>query len=73
MEILKFNGQATVEYIFILAFAIFLGSNFILSYSEFFSNSIGNISHVLSTNLIVGVCPSECWFAGYENSYKGSP
>jgi len=70
---LKKDGQATVEYIFILAFAIFLGSNFILKYSEFFSDSMGSVSHVLSSHLIVGVCPSECWFGGYENSYTGSP
>lgn len=71
--ILKPIGQATVEYIFILAFAIFLGSNFLIKYSEFFSNSMGSIGHVLSSNLTVGVCPTECWFKGYENGYKESP
>ncbi|MFP5386468.1 MAG: hypothetical protein ACLGHN_10340 [Bacteriovoracia bacterium] len=65
-------GQATVEYIFILAFAVILGFNIINKYTTFFSESMGGVSHVLSTHLTIGVCPVECWFDGYHNSYKGT-
>jgi hypothetical protein len=64
-------GQATVEYIFILAFAIIFGFNVISKYTDFFSDSMGSISHVLSTHVTIGVCPQNCWFDGYDNSYKG--
>lgn len=67
-----FYGQATVEYIFILAFAIIFGFNIINRYTNFFSDSMGNVSHVLSTHLTVGICPTECWFAGYANRFEGS-
>jgi hypothetical protein len=68
---IKELGQATVEYIFILAFAILLGFNIIDKYTDFFSDTMGNVSHVLSTHLTVGVCQRECWVKGYENSFTG--
>lgn len=64
-------GQATVEYIFILAFAVILGFNVINKFTDFFKDSMGGVSHVLSTHLTVGVCRNECWFNGYDNSYQG--
>jgi len=64
-------GQATVEYIFILAFAIILGFSIINRFTDFFRDSMGGITHVLSTHLTVGVCPTECWREGYYNSYRG--
>lgn len=68
----KESGQATVEYIFILAFAVILGFNIITKYTDFFRNTMGGVSHVLSGNLIVGICPKECWYPIYYNSYKGA-
>ena len=70
---LKKGGQATVEYIFILAIALFLGTNFVLKFTNFFGDSMGSVAHVLSSHLVIGACPRECWFSGYENSYTGSP
>jgi hypothetical protein len=67
------RGQATVEYIFILAFAIIFGFNVISKYSDFFSDAMGSVSHVLSTHLTVGICQTNCWMKGYENSYSGTP
>jgi hypothetical protein len=67
------RGQATVEYIFILAFAILFGFNVISKYTNFFGDSMGSVSHVLSTHLTIGVCDSNCWLKGYENSYTGTP
>jgi len=67
----KSCGQATVEYIFILAFAVILGFNVITKFTDFFKDSMGGVSHVLSTHLTVGVCAKECWFNGYNNNYTG--
>lgn len=64
-------GQATVEYIFILAFAIIFGFNIVNQFTNFFKDSMGSVSHVLSTHLTIGVCPKECWFDGYNNSFTG--
>lgn len=68
----RFNrrGQATVEYIFILAFAIFLGRQVTSQFTGFFEDTMGSVAHVLSTNLIVGVCPRDCFFAGYANGFS---
>jgi len=62
-------GQATVEYIFILAFAVFLGFKATNAFTGFFRDSVGGIGHTLSTNLTIGVCEQDCWFRGYENSF----
>ncbi len=64
-------GQATVEYIFILAFAIILAFNIVNKFTGFFSEQMGGVGHVLSTHLNVGICPTECWFGGYVNSFRG--
>lgn len=70
MKLINKRGQATVEYIFILAFAVFLGLNVTRQFGGFFQDSMGSVAHVLSTNLIVGVCPRECFFSGYENGFR---
>lgn len=72
MHAKKSRGQATVEYIFILAFAIFLGLKVTDKFTGFFRDSMGTVGHTLSTNLIVGVCERDCFFAGYYNTFKGS-
>lgn len=70
MKHLRTCGQATVEYIFILAFAIFIARFALLEFRGFFIDTMGNVGHVLSTNLIVGVCKSECFFERYINGQK---
>jgi len=64
---LKNFGQATVEYIFIMFVAISLSSAIVNKFSNFFKDQMGKVGHVLSTHLIVGVCPQRCFFAGYKN------
>ena len=66
------SGQATVEYIFILAFALILGFKITNLFTGFFRDSMGGVGHALSTNLTVGVCPDECFFEGYLNGFEGS-
>lgn len=70
MKAPKTGGQATVEYIFILAFAAFLGRTAVLQFRNFFQGEMGKIGHALSTHLIVGVCNTECFYSGYKNGFK---
>ena len=72
MKFISYSGQATVEYIFILAFALFLGFKVTNQFTDFFRDSMGNVGHVLSTHLTVGICPSRCYFSNYVNSF-GQP
>lgn len=70
MVVSKTRGQATVEYVFILAVAVMLGFEVTRRFSTFFQDQLGRVGHVLSTHLIVGVCPRECFFGGYYNGYN---
>jgi hypothetical protein len=70
MKSKKGRGQATVEYVFILAFALFLGRAAVLQFSNFFRDQMGQVGHVLSTHLMVGICPSNCFYDGYKNGYR---
>jgi hypothetical protein len=65
------RGQATVEYIFILCFALLLGVKITKRFTDFFRDGMGHVGHVLSSNVTVGVCLQDCFFAGYENGYDG--
>jgi len=64
------GGQATVEYIFILALVLLLGVKITNVFSDFFRESMGGVGHVLSTHVTVGVCPSECFYGGFANGYQ---
>jgi hypothetical protein len=66
-------GQATVEYIFILAFAMLIGVRMTDMFSKFFQGAMGGVGHALSSNVTVGVCADDCFFAGYVNGYTGTP
>jgi hypothetical protein len=68
----KTLGQATVEYVFILAVACMLGFEVTRRFTDFFQKQMGKVGHVLSTHLTVGVCPRNCFYGGYYNSYSGS-
>ncbi len=61
-------GQATVEYIFILAFAVILGFKVTTLFSDFFRNSMGRVGQTLSSHLTVGICSQNCFFEAYSNS-----
>ncbi|MBP9673838.1 MAG: hypothetical protein KBD63_01985 [Bacteriovoracaceae bacterium] len=62
-------GQAVIEYLFVLIFISFIGTKMIKSFGGFMGNSMGNVAHVLSSHLTVGVCPTECFFTQYKNGY----
>lgn len=64
------SGQATVEYIFLLFVAITLGISIVNKFSGFFKDQMGRIGHVLSTHLIVGSCPQNCFYGSYLNGNR---
>jgi hypothetical protein len=66
----KSFGQATVEYVFVLAIIVMLGFEVTRRFTNFFSDQMGRVGHVLSSHLIIGVCPTKCFFAGYSNGYS---
>ncbi len=66
----KSSGQAAVEYLFVLVFMILIASRIALRFNDFFRDSLGNLGHVLSQNLIVGICKDQCFFANYDNFYR---
>lgn len=67
----KSFGQATVEYVFVLAVATALGFEVTRRFTDFFQDQLGRVGHVLSSHLVIGVCPSECYFKGYLNGFQG--
>lgn len=66
----KSFGQATVEYVFVLAVAAALGFEVTRRFTGFFQDQLGRVGHVLSSHLVIGVCPSECYFKGYVNGFQ---
>jgi hypothetical protein len=64
------KGQALVEYLLLVVFLIILSSKLVTGFTDFMRESVGNLGHVLSVNLTVGVCPRDCFFGGYRNGYK---
>ena len=65
------KGQALVEYLFVIIFVSVMGTKFINKLGKFTSTQMGKMAHVLSLNLTVGVCKTQCYFTGYKNGYKG--
>lgn len=64
------SGQALIEFIFVLLFVIFFTTRTVLFLGDFMRDSFGNLAHVLSMNLTVGVCQQDCYFSGYSNGYN---
>ncbi len=59
-----------MEYLFVLVFMVLIATQILNRFNVFFRDSTGNLAHVLSTNLMVGICDQHCFFAGYKNGYK---
>lgn len=70
IKILYKKGQAAIEYLLIMAFVVGLTVKTVGSFSDFFRDSMGNLGDVLTRNLLVGVCPKDCFFAGFKNGPK---
>jgi hypothetical protein len=63
-------GQATVEYILILFVAISLSSAVVKKFADFFRDQMGRVGHVLSSHLIIGSCPENCFYGAYKNGHN---
>lgn len=66
----KKRGQALIEFVFIFLIAIMVSVKTVNFVNEFVRDSFGNLAHVLSMNLGVGSCPTECFFSRYHNGYS---
>ena len=60
-------GQATIEYLFVIIFVMFLGVQFFQYLGLFVGNSVGGLGYQLTNHLATGVCPSNCFFDGFVN------
>lgn len=70
MLIKNSKGQAALEYILVLIFSVVVLVKIVNTLGTFFTDSVGNLGHVLSVNLKVGVCKNYCYFSGYKNGYR---
>jgi hypothetical protein len=66
---IRCHGQALIEYLLILVFIVGIGTTIVTKLSSFFQDTSGNLAHVLSINLTVGVCQSKCFFKQYKNGF----
>ncbi len=61
------RGQALIEYVLLMVIMVLLGVRLISGFTDFMRTSVGNLGHVMSINLSVGVCPRTCFFESYSN------
>ena len=64
---LNSGGQALLEYLLVMIFVIILSVKMVTVMTDFMRDSMGNLGHVLTTYLNVGVCERKCFFGGYRN------
>jgi hypothetical protein len=53
-----------------MIFIISISIKMVGGFSDFMRDSVGNLGHVLTMNLTVGVCKEQCFFGGYRNGPK---
>ena len=70
-QLKKSSGQAIVEYLLILSFAVVVSFKIITTFKDFFQESMGSLGNILTIHLMTGVCKKDCFFAGYKNG-RGS-
>lgn len=66
----KSAGQATIEYLFVMVFIVSISIKMVTAFSEFMRDNVGNLGHVLTMNLTVGVCKEQCFYGGFKNGYQ---
>lgn len=64
------KGQAMVEYLLVVVFLITLTIKVVGGFTDFMATTVGNLGHVLTYNLTVGVCQDECFYSGYGNGFS---
>lgn len=60
-----------IEYLLVLILSVMLSIQIVNRFTDFFRDSMGNLAHVLTINLMTGVCERECLYQGYKN--QGQP
>lgn len=48
---------------------VLISVTIIKKFNEFFNESLGNLGHAISLNLLVGICDRSCYFGGYKNGF----
>ena len=61
------SGQATIEYLFVLLFLMFISWQFFKFVGLIVGNQIGGLGYELSNHLATGVCKKNCLYTGFEN------
>ncbi|MCB9094552.1 MAG: hypothetical protein H6621_05730 [Halobacteriovoraceae bacterium] len=64
------SGQALLEYLLVVLFAVLLLGQTVNGISDSMGNVFGNLAHHLSYNLKTGICESNCFFGGYRNDNR---
>ena len=64
------KGQALIEYLLLVVFVITLSSRLVGNFTDFMRSSVGNLGHVMTINLTVGVCERNCFFGNYRNGFE---
>jgi len=67
---LRSCGQATIEYLLLILLMLTLSIKMIGGFTDFMTGTIGNLGHVLTYSLSVGVCNQECFYPGHRNGQK---
>ncbi len=62
------GGQALVEYLLIFGFIALIALNIVKGLGTAMSESVGSLGYILTQQLSVGVCNTNCYFGGYKNS-----
>ncbi len=61
------SGQAMIEYIFVFSAMALLAMQFYKWGGKYMDESVGSLGYVLTQELSVGNCKSECFFRDYFN------
>ncbi len=62
------RGQALIEYLLIFSFIALISVGIVSGLGKALSVSVGKLGHVLTQQLSVGVCKTNCYFGNYKNS-----
>lgn len=64
------EGQATIEYLFVLIFVAIITIQLFRILSSFFEAGSGSIAYILTHKLTTGVCNTQCFFNGFKNAIQ---
>jgi hypothetical protein len=67
MKFQKNSGQALVEYLIVFLFMTLITLKMVNSLREMMGVMVGNLGYVLSDELRVGVCQSDCFINNFKN------